>query len=717
MISNKTLAVLFLLAAITSPALAVDPCPASAGCIVINEIMYDPPGNPDIEYVELYNNCGVAVDLTNWYLLDDGDIHDKAYLAGTLQPGEYLVVANVLAWFQTKYPGVTNLNPNPFDDDTIPSDPEVGFVLGDGGDQARVFNNAGILQDCVAYNDTFPWRCEPDGSGPSLELYNPAFDNTLPGAWWYSTNGPPEGTPGAQNTVFTPDQPPVISTLSRDIPLPTSSDTVTVTSFVTDQIGLSMVELMVDTGSGFAARLMFDDGLHGDGPAGNSTYGAFIDPLPAQTVVRYYVRATDSAAQESAFPYCLAQDHNAYTVDHTLPELVINEIVASNQTGLIDPDDPIPGTREDWIELKNAGPVAVDLNGMFMANSLVQSLEWALPEVTLEPGDYLVIWADDDADQGELHTNFKLNSSEGSEVALYETIDHGNVMIHGYRFGKQNTDVAYGYFPEDSDAPEYLTTPTPGASNETSTLYSSVVINEFLTTSALGGIDDWVELYNRGTLLVDLNGYHITDERDQPTKFTMPPGVFISPGARISLDETILGFSWSSTGVEVIQVTDNAGGAVDFYDYGPQSNDVSEGRFPDGTANWHFFEDDTHSRGFPNECDDLVLDAVNNLKFVSPIAFTWDPVSGAQDYDTVAVDVGTLRGSAGDYSSALIECTRNNAGGTLTWDDTTPGAGNVIGYLVRATSFSCDFGTYDTTSPSQQGPRDAGIAGAAEACP
>ena len=50
-------------------------CPATASSIVINEIMYDPPGNPDVEYIELYNNGVATVDLTDWYLLDDVDTH------------------------------------------------------------------------------------------------------------------------------------------------------------------------------------------------------------------------------------------------------------------------------------------------------------------------------------------------------------------------------------------------------------------------------------------------------------------------------------------------------------------------------------------------------------------------------------------------------------------------------------------------------------------
>ncbi|RLE19772.1 MAG: hypothetical protein DRJ50_11770, partial [Actinobacteria bacterium] len=368
----------------------------------------------------------------------------------------------------------------------------------------------------------------------------------------------------------------------------------------------------------------------------------------------------------------------------------------------------------------------VDVSGMFMANSLVQSLEWQVPDsepVIIEPGGYLVILADDDTDQmvgGEmLHTNFKLNSSIGSEVALFDTVDHGNVRIHGYRFGKQNADLAYGYLPEDSDAPEYITPPTPGASNETASYYSPIVINEFHTTSFdPEAIDDWLEIYNRGDSQVDLFGYGITDERDTPMKFTIPWHLFIAPGAWISIDETILLFAWSSTGVEVVQIVDAAGGAVDFYDYGLQSDDISEGRFPDGTPNWHFFPEFGHTRGWSNTCSGTALAPVENLRFLAATCLAWDPVVLAEDYDTIAVDVGTLVSSAGDYSASVIDCARNNARSTIVCNDTVPVAGQVIGYVVRASSFSCDFGTYDAPVPNeQQGPRDSGIAAAPGACP
>ena len=146
------------------------------------------------------------------------------------------------------------------------------------------------------------------------------------------------------------------------------------------------------------------------------------------------------------------------------------------------------------------------------------------------------------------------------------------------------------------------------------------------------------------------------------------------------------------------------------------SNDISEGRFRDGTPNWHFFE--TTSRGFPNVCTGDVLDPVENLRFLSKTVFAWDSVLGAEDYDTVAVNVGALVSSEGDYSTATFDCARNNSPGTITWDDADPAAGAVVGYVVRASSFSCDFGSYDAPTPNeQQGPRDAGIAVAPATCP
>jgi hypothetical protein len=104
---------------------------------------------------------------------------------------------------------------------------------------------------------------------------------------------------------------------------------------------------------------------------------------------------------------------------------------------------------------------------MFVTASFDSPRRFQLPGRTLAPGEYLLLWADDETDQGPLHTNFKLSAS-GEEIAIYESVDHGNVRIHGWKYGRMGPDISMGYLPADGTAPEYLYPATPGAPNTTS---------------------------------------------------------------------------------------------------------------------------------------------------------------------------------------------------------------------------------------------------------
>ena len=44
-----------------------------------------------------------------------------------------------------------------------------------------------------------PWPEEPDGNGPSLELIDPGYDNSIAESWAYSNN---YGTPGKINDSY-----------------------------------------------------------------------------------------------------------------------------------------------------------------------------------------------------------------------------------------------------------------------------------------------------------------------------------------------------------------------------------------------------------------------------------------------------------------------------------------------------------------------------------
>lgn len=67
----------------------------------------------------------------------------------------------------------------------------------------------------------------------------------------------------------------------------------------------------------------------------------------------------------------------------------INEFVASNSQGITDED----GEHSDWIELSNAGPDPVGLMGFGLTDDPRNPFKWVVPDLTLAPGEHLVIFA------------------------------------------------------------------------------------------------------------------------------------------------------------------------------------------------------------------------------------------------------------------------------------------------------------------------------------
>lgn len=143
-----------------------------------------------------------------------------------------------------------------------------------------------------------------------------------------------------------------------------------------------------------------------------------------------------------------------------LPLLRLNELMADNDGVIADE----AGEFEDWLELHNPGPDPVSLDGLALSDDPQATAPWPLPALVLEPGEYLLIWCDEDLDQGPLHADFKL--SAGGESAVLFLLDDGQLYpVDSVTFGAQTTDVAYGRLP-DGDGPwQVLDTPTPGASN------------------------------------------------------------------------------------------------------------------------------------------------------------------------------------------------------------------------------------------------------------
>src|SRR4051812_39875922 len=107
--------------------------------------------------------------------------------------------------------------------------------------------------------------------------------------------------------------------------------------------------------------------------------------------------------------------------------------MAANTTGIT---NPIGGKFDDWIELYNFGPVAVDLSGFYLTDDTAQKKQSSLPAGTvIAAGGYLLIWADNTTNSTptDLHANFAL-SRGGEKIALYT---HDLLLVDLVTFGAQ----------------------------------------------------------------------------------------------------------------------------------------------------------------------------------------------------------------------------------------------------------------------------------------
>ena len=148
-----------------------------------------------------------------------------------------------------------------------------------------------------------------------------------------------------------------------------------------------------------------------------------------------------------------------------LSGLRINEILALNGQSHADENSEY----DDWVELFNNGLEPIDIGGLYATDDLSQPDKWQIPvlqpELTsIQPGDYLLLWADQDLEQGVLHLNFKL-SGAGEAFGLAKATDSGFVYIDTVTFGSQSTDVSWGRSPDGENSFRFFMVPTPGHQN------------------------------------------------------------------------------------------------------------------------------------------------------------------------------------------------------------------------------------------------------------
>lgn len=208
---------------------------------------------------------------------------------------------------------------------------------------------------------------------------------------------------------------------------------------------------------------MYDDGQHLDGGAQDGLWAGKIFGQAPDKSVEFYVRVQGSAGAWTIYPDTAPFQKIALVSPSPAAAfpLVINEFMAQNNRTITDPADD---DYDDWVEIYNTADTSVSLAGMFLTDNLNNTTKWQFPDTTLPGKSFLLIWTDNEAGQGLLHTNFAL-SVNGEGVGLYAPAALGNFPIDSLSFGPQKPDTSFGRTPDGGNAWVSFSTPTPGTSN------------------------------------------------------------------------------------------------------------------------------------------------------------------------------------------------------------------------------------------------------------
>jgi len=277
-----------------------------------------------------------------------------------------------------------------------------------------------------------------------------------------------------------------------------------------------------------------------------------------------------------------------WTINVSYSELVINELLANTN----EPDS-------DLIELYYDGPVPLDLAGMSLTDDPREPGKFifssqSLTDTTIQPGDYLILYADQNTDLKN-HVGFSLNK-DGESLYLYDRAANGGALVDSVEFGPQIQNYSIGR--ENYDRTWKLNRPTFGLPNIVASLGDpdKLKINEWLANGDVLFDNDFIELYNPSPLPVELSGLYLTDNSvTQPDKHKLAPLSFIAAKgyavfkANDGQESSEVNFKLSADG-EIIALLNKQLNLIDQVFYGPQTTDVSQGRAPDGSSNYEFFE-------------------------------------------------------------------------------------------------------------------------------
>ncbi len=294
------------------------------------------------------------------------------------------------------------------------------------------------------------------------------------------------------------------------------------------------------------------------------------------------------------------------------------------------PDSPDPAPNLQFLELKNTGDRTLDLAGCEFVRGI--SFRFAPNQAVhrLGPGDHLVLAADPAAfairypAAGPVTGPFQGNLADGGErltllgpagetILDFQFTDDGFLPADGLGFSLVLADESTSASAL-GDPRRWRASTLPGGSPGRTDPPAdnpppSVRVTEIMASSDNGN-DDWVEVFNPGGQTVDIGGWWLTDNLNQPKRARIPAGWTVPPQGYRVIPASVFdvpgpeGFAFSSAGDSVWLLSADAGGNltgwVHGFTFGAAPRNTSFGLWTTSTGLERFVAQAFPTRGAPN---------------------------------------------------------------------------------------------------------------------
>ncbi len=319
-------------------------------------------------------------------------------------------------------------------------------------------------------------------------------------------------------------------------------------------------------------------------------------------------RACDGCPDWIFFDVPTPEQPNAYVQPETA-QLYFNEFQHVNASTVA--AEVGPGGA--WLELFNPNAFAVNAANYSVAHP---GASWTLPAndpvaTVIEPEGFLLIWLNGETQWGSNHASIAINEG-GTPPAQWTLTGPNGAIVDEATWVPVGEDESYGRSTDGGLTWQVFAQPTPQVSNQLILFPGAdLVLNELLSDNAWGIADeagereDWFEIHNPTAQPVDLAGYYLTDQWNNPTKFRIPVGLpdstVIAPGGFLLFwaDEdqnqgwNHVNFRLSNSGEHLALRSPDGFTVVDSLNFPEIWPSFSYGRLEDAGAPWVFFEQTT----------------------------------------------------------------------------------------------------------------------------